>query len=321
MQVTRLARVATIASMPVCPAILWAIRNHPADLVHIHTPNPGAAVAFLASGHRGKLVITHHADILGRKVLRQMSRPFAYRLMQRASRIVVTSTRYLRSSTELAPFQEKCRVIPLGIDLGEHRPSDPIKIRELRSRFGERVVLAVGRLVPYKGFDVLIKSMKGIDATLLLIGSGPQSTTLTSLAQMEGIRGKVALLGWVDNLDIYFDVASIFVLPSITRAEAFGLVQLEAMAAGLPVINTNLNSGVPEVSVAGETGLTVAPGDVAGLSQAIQILLDRKDMRDRYARAAETRVRSHYTADLMADRTMRLYEEVLGEPAPKGSSS
>ena len=119
--VTRVARLGTIASMPVCPGLMAAIRRSPADLVHIHMPNPGAALAFLMSGHPGKLIITHHADTLGRRTLRRLSDPFVIRLMQRASRILVTSSRYLNSSEELAPFQDKCRIVPLGIDLRARR--------------------------------------------------------------------------------------------------------------------------------------------------------------------------------------------------------
>jgi len=89
--VTRVPRIATIASMPVCPGLSAAIRRSPADLVHIHMPNPGAALAFLMSGHTGKVVLTHHADTLGRQVLRRFSDPFVNRLMQRASRIIVSS--------------------------------------------------------------------------------------------------------------------------------------------------------------------------------------------------------------------------------------
>lgn len=314
--VTRLARLATLASMPVCPELPAAIRRSSADLVHIHVPNPGAALAFLLSGHAGKLVITHHADTLGRKTLRRVSDPFVARIMQRASRIIVTSSRYLASSAELAPFREKCRVIPLGIDAGHTATiEDAIKIKELRARFGERLLLAIGRLVPYKGFDVLIRAMKLVDANLLLIGSGPMAAELAALATKEGVKRKVSFLKRVDDLRPYFAAARVFVLPSVTRAEAFGLVQLEAMAAGLPVVNTDIDSGVPEVSVHGETGLTVPRGDVRALADAVQILLDQEDLRSRLGVAARARVEEEFTADLMAERTNLLYEEILGSPS------
>lgn len=310
--ITRVARAATIASMPVCPGLPAAIRSSPAELVHIHMPNPGAALAFLLSGHRGKLVLTHHADTLGRKVLRQFSDPFVTRLMARASRIIVTSSRYLNSSAELAPFREKCRVIPLGIEAPNAACTDYAKVQHLRRQFGDRLILAVGRLVPYKGFDALIRAMRDIDGRLVLIGTGPQSPTLARLALSSGVSRKITMLGRVEDVGPYFAAASVFVLPSVTRAEAFGIVQLEAMAAGLPVVNTDIDTGVPEVCIDGKTGITVPPRDIPSLAKAIQLLLDRSDLREQFGKAARVRVNSEYTADLMAERIISLYSEVLG---------
>jgi glycosyltransferase involved in cell wall biosynthesis len=310
--VTRVARLGTIASMPVCPGLMAAIRRSPADLVHIHMPNPGAALAFLMSGHPGKLIITHHADTLGRRTLRRLSDPFVIRLMQRASRILVTSSRYLNSSEELAPFQDKCRIVPLGIDLKSTSHTDRGSVEQLRSQFGDRIILAVGRLVPYKGFDVLIRAMKNVDGKLILIGSGPQSSALARLSASEGVQSKVTMLGHVEELSPYFAAACVFVLPSVTRAEAFGMVQLEAMAAGLPVINTDIDSGVPEVCIHGKTGITVPPTDTLALSHAMALLLDQKELQVQFGEAAKARIAAEYTVDLMAKRTLSVYEDVFG---------
>jgi glycosyltransferase involved in cell wall biosynthesis len=312
LQIERAAKLATIASMPVCPGLTSAIHRSPADIVHLHVPNPGAALAFLLSGHTGELVITHHADTLGRQILRRFSDPIIQRAMCRARRIIVTSTRYLNSSLELKPFREKCSVIPLGIALPRSIDSNGPAVQQLRARFGDRIVLAVGRLVPYKGFDVVIRAMKPVDAKLILIGAGPQYSELKQLAASEGVEEKVTMLGRVEDISPYFAAASFFVMPSVTRAEAFGLVQLEAMAAGLPVINTDIESGVPEVSKDGVTGITVQPRDAAALAFAMQLLLDRNDLRDRYGAAARARCQAEYSADLMAARTEAVYSEVLG---------
>jgi rhamnosyl/mannosyltransferase len=102
------------------------------------------------------------------------------------------------------------------------------------------------------------------------------------------------------------------VLPSVTRAEAFGIVQLEAMAAGLPVINTNIDSGVPGVCIDGRTGITVPPRDINLLTEAMQLLLGGKHLRARFGEAARATVNAEYTADLMAMRTSSVYLEVLG---------
>ncbi len=309
-RVIRVARLGTVASMPICPGLPAAIRKCPADLVHLHTPNPGAARAFLVSRHPGKLVVTHHADTIGRKTLRRLADPYVRRAMERASAIVVTSRGYLQSSEELAPFADKCVVIPLGIELRE-LASGKDAIQLPHEVPAGPFVLAVGRLVPYKGFDVLIRAMKQVDAPLLLIGGGPQADRLRALAEKEGVARKIRMLGRVSDLLPYFRAASVFVLPSRTRAEAFGIVQLEAMAAGVPVINTNVDSGVPEVSVHGETGLTVEPGNIDALAGAIRLLLENGELRCRLGSAAAARVMKEYTADLMAERTLALYREVL----------
>lgn len=310
--VTRVGQIATVASMPVCPGLVKAIRESPAELVHIHMPNPGAAYALLRSGHSGKVILTHHADTLGRKALRRLSDPFVNRVMRRASRIIVTSTRYLNSSSELKPYLEKCRVIPLGIDLNGTANWKATEAERIRHEFGDRLILSVGRLVSYKGFDILIRAMKHVEGKLLLIGSGPQHQALEQLVIAEGLKSKVAILGKVEDLRPYFAAASIFVLPSVTRAEAFGIVQLEAMAAGLPIINTDIDSGVPEVSVDQETGITVRPSDVGALAGAVDMLLKNGEQRGRFGRAAKSRAEAAFGADLMADRTMALYADVLG---------
>lgn len=314
--VVRVARVATIASMPVCPGLTRAIRNQPAELVHLHVPNPGAALAFLRSGHPGKLVITHHADTMGRKALRKLADPPVRRAMERASVIVATSHHYLESSEELADFRGKCRVIPLGIDLDRcHNLTTIARDAESESGSGMPVILAVGRLVPYKGFDVLIRAMRGIDARLLIVGAGPEEPKLRACAAQENVQQKVEILGRVPDLAGYFRQASLFVLPSVTRAEAFGIAQLEAMAAGLPVVNTDLNSGVPEVSVHGQTGLTVPPGDAEALAAALRTLIERPELRREMGAAGRARVYAEYTADRMAERTAQIYEEVLRGPS------
>ena len=309
--VTRVGRLATIASMPVCPGLPLAIRRVPADLIHLHTPNPGAAFALLGNRHAGRLIVTHHSDILGRKVLRRCSDPFMRRVMERAAAIIVTSERYLRTSAELAPFRHKCHVIPLGIELPPYEPDRGVAPR-LPTDPESPMVLAVGRLVPYKGFDILIRAMKHVNAVLSLIGTGNEEERLRRLIESEGLAHKVKMLGWVSDLRPWFHAASIFVLPSVTRAEAFGLAQVEAMALGLPIINTNIDSGVPEVSVNGETGLTIEPNDAEAMAGAINQLLGNNELRRRMGDAARARARNHYNADRMAQMTWELYQRVLG---------
>lgn len=311
--ITRVPTMGTLASMPVTPTLPWELIKVKPALMHVQVPNPGAAFAIALAGYRGPLVVTHQSDTLGRRLLRRMCYPFVNLMMRRADRIIVTSQRYLDSSEELAPFASKCRVIPMGITQEQDRNDLELESNQIIQEHGRRLVLAVGRLVPYKGFIHLIEAMRMVDATLLLVGIGPLDAELKQAANDYGVSRKIEFLGKVNDLKAYYKASSIFVLPSISRAEAFGLVQLEAMAAGLPVINTNLESGVPEVSVDGLTGFTVPPSDPVALARAMNLLLDNEELRLKMGEAGRIRAQREFAPRLMIERTMRLYEEILVE--------
>jgi glycosyltransferase involved in cell wall biosynthesis len=305
-RVTRVARFGVAASQPICPTLPFHVGADRDTLVHLHLPNPLAAQAYLMSRHRGKLIVTHHADTEGRKFLRKFTDPVVRRVMRRATAIIVTSRRYLETSEELKDFRHKCRIAPLGTDPRTFSADSP-EVLKIRARYGEKIVLAVGRLVPYKGFEYLLHSMVKIDASLLLIGTGPLLESLKELIVVLGLAGKVHLLEHVRDVSPYYKAACLLALPSISRAEAFGMVQVEAMAAGIPVVNTDIQSGVPEVSLNGVTGITIAPGDSAALSNAIEELLGNAAVRRSYGRAGEIRARDYFSSARMAEEVLRVY--------------
>ena len=318
--ITRVPTLGVVASMPVTPTLPWELIKIKPDLVHVHVPNPGAAFAIATARYRGPLVIMHQSDTLGRKQLKRISDPFVNAMMRAADRIIVASQRYLDSSEELAPFRAKCAVIPMGINLEKEREEVQAESAKVIHKYGPQLVLAVGRLVGYKGFIYLLEAMRNVDATLLLVGSGPLDAFLKQAARDFEVSHKVKFLGRVEDLQTYYRASSVFVLPSISRAEAFGLVQLEAMAAGIPVINTDLNSGVPEVSLDGITGITVPPEDASSLARAINSLLGDAPLRQRMGEAGRVRARREFAPGLMIERTIQLYEEVLLERRNRRSS-
>src|SRR5258708_1547404 len=158
--------------------------------------------------------------------------------------------------------------------------------------------------------------MAQVAATLLLIGDGPLRHSLEKLAHEAGVAGQVEFLGEMQPRDIvpYYHAADLFVLPSIARSEAFGIVQLEAMACGKPVVNTSLDSGVPCVSLHGTTGLTVPPNDSLALAGAINKLLDDSELREAYGQAARVRVDEEFSQDVMLERMVGLYNQILSLP-------
>ena len=310
--VSRVPTWLTFASTPLCPAMIGEIRSSQADIVHIHLPNPMAVLAYLGSGHKGSLIVTYHSDTVRQKVLGALFEPFMHRALARSSAIIATSPDYRRTSPVLQRYLDRCQVIPYGIDLGQFETCDSNRVREIRQQYGERLVISVGRLVYYKGFEVLIQAMRDVNGRLLIVGDGPLREKLQSLASSLGLSDKIVLVGELQNLDVvpFYHAADVFALASVARSEAFGIVQIEAMAAGLPVVNTSLDSGVPFVSLHEQTGLTVPPGNPEALSSAINRLLDNDELRRSLGVAARIRAHQEFALATMASRTVDLYRAV-----------
>jgi glycosyltransferase involved in cell wall biosynthesis len=302
----------TVASTPLSPAMVRQIRNSDADLLHIHLPNPAAVLAYLTSGYHGKVIFTYHSDIIRQKILGPLFEPLLHAALRRADAIVVTSPNYLRTSPVLAEHQERCHVIPYGIDTSDFSTCDAADVRRIREQHGDRIIIAVGRLVYYKGFEYLIRAMKRVDGKLLILGDGPLRPELEQLTSKLGVQDKVVLVGEVQNhLTVpYYHAAQVYALPSIARSEAFGIVQIEAMASGLPVVNTSLDSGVPFVSLHNETGLTVPPRDPDALAAALTSLLDDSELRRRLGAAGIRRAQEEFSVQRMVGRMLDLYETV-----------
>jgi rhamnosyl/mannosyltransferase len=313
--VTRLGALLDFFGAPVCPSMIRAIRAANADILHIHLPNPIAILAYLASGFEGKLIFTYHSDIVRQKLLGSAFSTILHRALDKSAAIIATSDNYLKTSSVLSAHLDRCHVIPLGIPLERFRYPDPHIVDWIRNQYGPSIVVALGRLVRYKGFDHLLRAMTKVDGHLLLIGNGPLREELEALSRSLGIHDRVTILSGVADVVPYYHAADVFVLPSINRSEAFGLVQLEAMACGKPVINTALNSGVPFVSRHEETGLTVPPSDEDALAGAITKLLRDPELRAKLGAAAKVRAQTEFNVETMARRTLSLYESVLnGRP-------
>ena len=306
-----------LSTAPVCPTMTGLIKRSTADIVHLHLPNPTAILCYLLSGQRAPLVITYHSDIVRQKTMARAFAPVLRRVLRRASAIIATSQRYIETSDVLTEFRDRCRVIPYGIPLAQFNRYDARAVEEIRARYGSRLVISVGRLIYYKGFEYLIKAMADVRGRLLIVGDGALRASLEALAAAHGVADRVVFLGEIQNADTvpFYHAADLFALASVARSEAFGIVQLEAMACGKPVVNTNLDSGVPFVSLDGLTGVTVAPFDTGALARAINQLLDDDAQRAEFGRAARLRVEQEFSEAVMTERTLKLYAETLGLPA------
>jgi rhamnosyl/mannosyltransferase len=190
------------------------------------------------------------------------------------------------------------------------------KAAEIRARYpGKRLVFGLGRHVYYKGFEYLIRAMNDVpDAVAIIGGTGPLSGMYARLVADLGLSSKVDLVGRIDDADLpaYYHACDLYCLPSTEKSEAFGIVQLEAMACGKPVVCSRLDNGVNYVSVDEVTCLAVPPRDPKALARAINRLLDDEALRVRLGTAGLARVRDHFTMERMGRETLAVYQRVLG---------
>ena len=289
-----------------------------ASIAHIHLPFPLGVFSYLVFRFvrtKAMLVITYHSDIVRQRRFLRFYTPFLRAFLGRADRILVTSQNLVKSSPFLEPFEKKCQVIPLSVDLkrfgmGEHEGD------ALRKSDDERIVLFVGRLNYYKGLTYLIRAMQWVDGKLYIVGDGELRQELEEEARSLGLESRVEFLGALpdDQLRRFYQACDVFVLPSVESSEAFGIVQLEAMAYGKPVVNTNLPTGVPFVSRHGETGLTVEPRNPDELAKAINTILDDKQLAARFSQNAKKRVREEFNRPRMLERVRAVYDELIDGP-------
>jgi rhamnosyl/mannosyltransferase len=319
-RVTRLGRWGNLARLDVCPRLLGALRGlrGEADVLHLHAPNPAMTLALAVIRPEARLVITHHSDVIRQRLLGRAFRPFERLVYGRAASILCTSPRYAEGSQLLCGFGGKVSVLTFGIDLRLYRePSAAAREHadRLRAEHGEPLWLVVGRLVYYKGLPNAVKALARVPGRLLVIGDGPARAGLERLAAAEGVAERILWRGHVgeDELVGAYQAATALWFPSNARSEGFGLVQVEAMASGCPVVNTAIPaSGVPWVSRHEETGLTVSVDDPAALAAAVRRLVEEPGLRARLAEGARRRAVSEFDYGLMGRRSLDTY----GAPLP-----
>ncbi len=220
------------------------------------------------------------------------------------------------NSEFLLPHRERCEVIPLGVKLDwvQHRDARAGKVVSLRQKYGTPLVLFVGRLVYYKGVEYLIEAMSKLpEARLVMIGSGPLRSQVDAGIARYHLQERVRVIPYAEPEDLYafYEACDLLVLPSTERSETYGLVQVEAMACGKPVVSTNITTGVPFVNQHGKTGFTVPPRNVQALVGAMEELIRNPDLARRFGEYARVRALQEFSAEIMVHRTMKVYQEIL----------
>jgi len=229
-------------------------------------------------------------------------------VLDHAGQIVVTSHSYADSSPTLSEFKAKCIVVPLGIE-----PTRFLSAAPRESPTNGPNILFVGKHRYYKGVNVLLRAMKVVKGRLLIAGDGPMRDQWEALASELGLTHRALFLGEVANeqLPSLYKSADLFVLPSTMRAEAFGTVLLEAMAAALPCITTELGTGTSSVVKDGLTGLVVQPNDPAALAEAISTLTENAGLRLRMGTAGQERVLKEFAHEDMVKKIENVYRSIL----------
>lgn len=300
------ARQATLSSAPISFALFDLIRRETPDVAHMHFPYPVGEVANYFFGRAHRTIVTYHSDIIRQKYLRVLYRPLMQQILVRADCILATSPNYIASSSVLSQWKDKCVVVPLGIDPRPFERAIAQSSNESSAR-----LLFVGKLRYYKGLNYLIEAMREISrAHLVIVGTGPQEEMLRARAKELGVAECIDFVGEVSDAELpsCYAAADIFVLPASERSEAFGIVQLEAMAAGKPVVCTEVGTGTSFVNIDGETGFVVPARDSHALASAINRLIDDPTLRVKMGAAGRARVRQEFTIAKMIERVMAVYE-------------
>lgn len=305
------------------PAFIRLIRAFRPDIVHTHLPlaefygNLAAALCRIPA-----VVSTKHSD---HALFRRPSVRLGHRLMSAPNSAVVAVSQHMARFIHKVGLWPGTPLVTIhnGLDVGAvDRAGDAVRVAELRAELAAPpgwLIGAAGRLAPEKGFDTLIGAMPGVlaelpDARLVIAGAGPERAGLQAQIERLGVARSVHLLGARADLPTLMHVMDVFVLPS--RAEPFGLVLLEAMAARKPVIATAVG-GVPEVVLDQQTGDLLPPSDAPRLADAVVALLRHAQRAQSYGEAGRQRAERVFPLERMLAATERLYRQALTRGLPR----
>ena len=315
-----------VAGTAICPGMPWLARVlHKArdyDLVHLHLPDPMAHLAAECLPKSVKRVITWHSHIVRQKRLLKLDQPFLKGLLNRVDAIIVPTPAHISSSSQLTACRrpERCHVVPFGIDYApfDRAARQHQRIADLRASLGGSnetpIAFAIGRHVYYKGLEYLVRAMIDVPRGVLVIGGdGPLTANLKAVSRALGLDARVRFVGRIpdEELPLYYHACEVFCMPSVAPAEAFGLVQLEAMACGKPVVCCELHNGVTYVNRDGETGLVVPPRDPKALAAALNHLFGDPALRQRLGERGRQRARREFSVDSMVAGTLGVYRSLL----------
>lgn len=304
-------------SFDLFPLMRKEMKEFDPDIVHFHMPNPLASLyLLLCLPKKTKLVVHWHSDIVGIKAIYSCVKHLEKAILKRADLILTTSPLYAPSSKPIQPFLNKIDVLPNIISKEKVNITAEIKneAEKLKAKWGYKpIIFTIGRHVPYKGIDFLIKAEPHIksDCIILIGGSGMQTNQLKQMAKESK---RIKFIGFLPDKEMieHMYAADIFAFPSITKNEAFGIALTEAMYCGaVPVTFTIEGSGVNYVSINEDTGIEVANKDYLAYASAIDKLLANKDIYAKYQANGIKRVEENFTLDAIKETLINFYRNIL----------
>ena len=319
--VIRNNQLVNIASTPISFGyLIKSIGEVSGNIIHAHYPNPLANLAIFFAWLSGKdisnLVVHWHSDIVKQKTILKFYKPLLNWSLKKAKRIIVTSPIYLEYSQQLKEFKDKCLIVPIGIDSIEYLV-DEEKVEAIKEKYNnKKIIFSLGRHIYYKGFEYLIESAQYLeDAVILIGGKGEDTQKYINLINKYNVADKVKLIGRIEDEDLssYYAAADVFCLPSVEKSEAFGVVQLEAMSVGTPVVSTAVEgSGVSWVNKHENSGLICQPKSAISLAESLNLILSDERLRNALSNGAKNRYCEYFKKEHMVNNVSKIYKDLGG---------
>jgi glycosyltransferase involved in cell wall biosynthesis len=329
-KVHRLRVLLRSGNAPFIPGLFRSLREF--DVIHLHYPFFGGELAaFAATWTRTPLVVTYHQDVLLNGPMRLVERVLRETIgrytLQSAAKVLFTTEDYGYASHVFPMLRnqlDRVSALPNGVDVERFIPTSSRS--EVRARLNlpqdKRIALVVARLDRphyFKGVNIFLRSMKSVakDIFGVIVGDGNLRPEYEAQARALNLGDRIRFTGQVSDqeLPMYYQAADVTVLPSITMGEAFGLVLVESMACGTPVIASNL-PGVREVVTAGQTGLLTTPGNPDELGLALNQILANSDLQRRMGQAGRERVLHDLNWQEIGHRLESIYQSLLAKDVP-----
>jgi len=317
-KVTRLPQWINLYNTPVVTAIQEFVRRSHADVIHVHSPPPFTE-RFAAKGAKDAhkpLVVTHHCDLelkgfLGKMAVNLYQSFLGKYPLDIADRVISTTNSYATTSRSL--WDIDVEVVPNAVDIKRFHPKN--KGDFIRDKFVEKdepLALFVGRLVPHKGIGILIRSLEYLQTgKVLVIGDGPYLKWLKELTRKLKLEERVFFVGPISDywLPAYYAATDVVVLPSTSRLEAFGIVGLEAMASGKPLVLSDI-PGVRDV-ISTDEGFIVEPLDPEALADALEKIWNYPENSKQMGLRGRERVVSMFSWEKVSKDVETIFKEII----------